>query len=115
VGALYRRPNSPCYWADYYDGTGKRVRVSTGTVDKQAAKDFLKVREGAVGRGAPIPPRLDRVTYDELRDNLLQYYRTTGKWKHLDEAERRIGRTRRPACRDHHVAGDPSLCRPAAQ
>lgn len=38
----------------------------------------------------PVPPRIDRVTYNTLRDNLMSYYRTTGRWKHLDEAQRRI-------------------------
>ncbi len=33
---------------------------------------------------------MDRVTFNELRDNLLSFYKTTGRWKHLDEAARRI-------------------------
>jgi hypothetical protein len=64
MGTLYQRPNSPCYWATYYDGTGKRVRVTTRTADKKEAKRFLKLREGAVAKGAPVPPRLDRVTFE---------------------------------------------------
>jgi hypothetical protein len=88
MGSLYRRPNS---WATYSDGSGRRVRASTGTDDKEEAKRFLKIREGKVGEGAPLPPRLDRITFDELRDGLMAYYRTTGRWKHLDDAERRIG------------------------
>jgi hypothetical protein len=90
MGRLYQRPSSPHYWADYTDAAGRRVRVSTGTEDREEAKRFLKLREGKVAEGAPIPPRLDRITFDELRDNLMTYYRTTGRWKHLDDAERRL-------------------------
>jgi integrase len=90
MGKLYERPRSPFYWASYYDGEGRRVRVSTGTADKEEAKRFLKVHEGKVAEGAPLPPRADRVTFDQLRDNLMVHYETTGKWKDLEEAKRRI-------------------------
>ena len=54
MGRLYERPRSPFLWADYYDGNGQRVRVSTGT---------------AVAEGIPLPPRLDRVMYEQLREH----------------------------------------------
>jgi hypothetical protein len=58
MGKLYQHPRSPFLWATYYDNTGKRVRVSTGTADRKEATRFLKLREGKVAEGAPILPRL---------------------------------------------------------
>jgi integrase len=42
-----------------------------------------------VGKGAPIAPRLDRILYDELAEDLRQHYRTTGR-RRLDEVEPRL-------------------------
>jgi hypothetical protein len=78
MGSLYRRPNSACWWAKYYV-SGRAVRVSTGTEKRKEAEAFLKRREGAVVNGAPIPPRADRIRYEEIADDLRVYYETTGK------------------------------------
>jgi integrase len=69
---------SSVWWARYYVN-GRKVRESTGTDDKKAARDFLKAREGAVVKGEPVMVRVDKVKYDELANDLRTYYRTTGK------------------------------------
>ncbi|WP_295398856.1 hypothetical protein [uncultured Thiocystis sp.] len=38
---LYRRPDSPKWWATYTDANGKRVRCSTGTAERQEADALL--------------------------------------------------------------------------
>lgn len=58
---------------------GRPVRESTKAEKETDARRFLKLREGAAATGAPIPPRLDRVLYDELAGDLRTYYRTTGR------------------------------------
>ena len=115
MGQLYQRPNSAKYWAAYYDTAGRRVRVSTGTDNREEAKRFLKLREGKVAEGAPIPPRLDRISFDELRDNLMTYYRTTGRWKHLDDAERRLAHVTRFFGGRRAVTITPDLIRAYAE
>lgn len=78
MGSIYQptlksgKPSS-IWWARYYIN-GRKVRESTGTEDKRAARDFLKGREGSVVKGEPILPRADRVTYDELLEDLLRHY-----------------------------------------
>src|SRR5437773_1730708 len=81
MGTLYERKGSSFYWADYVDTEGIRQRVSTGTADKKEAEDFLKIREGKVAEGVPVSPRIDRITFNEVRDNLLRHYDTSGDWK----------------------------------
>jgi len=44
---LYQRPDSEVYWISYNGSDGRRVRESTRTTDKEAAKRLLKDREGA--------------------------------------------------------------------
>src|SRR5215475_629396 len=80
---------SSVWWCKYYVN-GVAVRVSTKCDKEQNARRFLKLREGAAATGAPIPPRVDRVLYDELAADLRTFYRTTGRWKNLADVEDRL-------------------------
>jgi hypothetical protein len=75
MGALYKRGTR--YWIKYYVN-GRAVREGAGTDDREQARRMLKGREGAAATGAPIPPRLDRISYEELAGDLCTFYRTTG-------------------------------------
>jgi len=86
MGQLYQRGR--IYWCKYYVD-GRPVRESTGYERETDARRFLRTREGAVAAGAPIPPRLDRILYDELADDLVAFYRTTGR-RRLEEVEDRL-------------------------
>lgn len=86
MGYLYRRGR--IWWAKYYVNGAPR-RESTGTEKQEEARRFLKLREGAVGKGAPVAPRLDRILYDEAAQDLRGHYRTTGA-RDLGEAEFRL-------------------------
>src|SRR5881409_2701089 len=59
---LYQRPDSDVYWISYNGSDGRRVRESTRTTDKEAAKRLLKDREGRAARGEVLLPRVDRIT-----------------------------------------------------
>jgi len=86
MGHLYQRGR--IWWVKYYVN-GRPVRESTGTGKEKEAERFLKTREGAAATGTPIPPRLDRILYDELAQDLKQFYQTTGK-RRLGEVEDRL-------------------------
>ncbi len=86
MGYLDRRGR--IWWAKYYVNGAPR-RESTGTEKQEEARRFLKLREGAVGKGAPVAPRLDRILYDEAAQDLRGHYRTTGA-RDLGEAEFRL-------------------------
>src|SRR5262245_49079416 len=90
MGTLYQRAGSKFWWAQYLDNDGRRQRVSTGTSDEKQARDFLKIREGRAAEGTPIIARVDRVSFAEVRDNLLRQYEVSGSWKHMNNARRRI-------------------------
>jgi integrase len=86
MGHLYQRGN--VWWIKYYVN-GRPVRESTGTDKEKAARDVLKTREGRAAAGLPMPPRLDKVRYEELAADLRQHYKTTGS-RDLEEAEKRL-------------------------
>jgi len=86
MGSVYKQGTR--YWIKYYLD-GRPVRESTRTDDKEQAKRLLKGREGAAALGAPIPPRLDKITYDELAKDLRMFYETTGK-RRLAEVDDRL-------------------------
>jgi hypothetical protein len=94
MGSLYRPKlksgaEGRILWCKYYVN-GRPVRESTKCDREQDARRFLKLREGAVANGAPVSPRADRVLSDELAADLLEFYRTTGRWKNLDDVEDRL-------------------------
>src|SRR5262245_57620573 len=86
---LYQRPDSDVYWISYISSDGRRLRESTRTNDKEAAKRLLKDREGRAVRGEVLLPRVDRITYDEARADLIAYYKTSCN-RNLGEAEARL-------------------------
>src|SRR5262245_18275195 len=87
MGSVYRpklkdwrtRPvaeqRSTVWWMKFYVN-GRAVRASTGTDDKEAAKRELKKREGAAASGQPVMPRVDRIRYDEVAQDLRHHYET---------------------------------------
>jgi integrase len=86
MGSLYRRGN--VWWVKYYVN-GRPTRESTGTEKETEAKRFLKEREGRVAMGQPMLRRADRIPYEEVANDLRQYYQTTGS-RRLEEAEYRL-------------------------
>lgn len=93
MGYLYRpklRSGKPgrIWRAKWYEN-GKPVRVSTGATKRGDAKRFLELREGERAKGNSLPPRLDRITYDELAHDLREHYRTTGQ-RNIREVEFRL-------------------------
>jgi integrase len=86
MGSLYRR--GAIWWVKYYEN-GRPRRESTGTEKETEARRFLKEREGRAAMGQPILRRADRVSYEELAEDLRQHYRTTGA-RDLEEAGYRL-------------------------
>lgn len=80
MGSLYRptlksgKPGA-IYWVKYYVN-GRAIRESTRTDDKEAAKRLLKTKEGVAATGAPILPRIDRIRYEEVAEDLRTHYKT---------------------------------------
>ncbi len=91
MGMLYRRGS--IFWVKYYVN-GRAVRESTETAKEQEARRFLKLKEGAVATGAPIPPRMDRILYNDLAADLRQHYTTTGE-RDLEEVKPRLAHLER--------------------
>src|SRR5262249_43179406 len=86
---LYQRPDSDVYWISYIGSDGRRVRESTRTKDKEAAKRLLKDREGRAARGEGLLPPLDRITDDQARTDLMKFYKTY-ETRDMGEAEARL-------------------------
>src|SRR5262249_11763940 len=53
------------------------------------AKRVLDQRRGRVATGDPLPPRVDRVTYDEAAADLVRHYATT-QTRTLADVRRRL-------------------------
>ena len=94
MGHLYRRGST--WWIQFYQD-GQRVRMTSESDDKEVAKRLLKDHEARVTLKEPLVARSARVTYDELRRDLLAHYQSTGdrdleeagwRLKHLDRAFR---------------------------
>jgi hypothetical protein len=82
-GRTYQRPGSPFWWCAYYL-RGKQYRESTGEIDEQKALKFLKrrLRETGNDREGIKPfsgPQQERVTINEILDDLITHYKRGGK------------------------------------
>jgi hypothetical protein len=71
---------------------GKRSRNGKAETD---AKSLLRLREGDIGRGVAITPKVGRIRFDEAVKDVLNDYRTNRK-RSLDDVERRIKRHLKP-------------------
>jgi integrase len=78
VATIYRRPKADgsfTYWTKFRRD-GVLVRTNTGTDNRAKAQKFLRDQIGAIEEG--VAPNVDtrKVTYAQIRDNLLQDYET---------------------------------------
>jgi hypothetical protein len=94
------------------------VRMTTESTDEAVAKRMLREHEARVTLKEPLVARAARVTYDELRKDLVEHYQATESrdleeagWrlKHLDRAFRGPGRAR---SRRRPLRGTSSSARP---
>jgi integrase len=88
MGSLYKQAGSRIWWVKYHIH-GRPVRESTGTADDHEAQRFLKKREGQAAAGQPLMPRMDRIRYEEVVEDLRKHYEATGT-RDLREFRRRV-------------------------
>ena len=90
MGHLYQRGS--VWWIQFYQD-GQRVRMTSESTDENVAKRMLKEHEARVTLKEPLVASTARVTYDELRKDLVEHYQATGardlkeagwRLKHLD-------------------------------
>src|SRR4030095_13614141 len=67
------------WWMKYRDQRGVIHRESSGTSNHADAKRLLKLREGRAAEGKPILPRADKITIDELTDDLKAEYQANNR------------------------------------
>ena len=65
-------------WIKYYRN-GKAYRESSGSAKESDAKRLLRLREGDIARGVPITPKVGRVKFDELADDVVNDYLINGR------------------------------------
>jgi integrase len=80
TGAIFSVPGSRFLWVGYTDTKGEYVRESSKETQPTKAQKFLNNRLQAVASGNFLGPRVERITVDELFDDLLQDYRTHGQF-----------------------------------
>lgn len=88
MGTIYKRPLSKYWWIRYVKA-GKTIFESSRSTRKKDARALLIKREGQVQNGLPVGPRIDKLTWEEAVEDVLNDYRTNGK-RSLDHVERRL-------------------------
>ena len=76
MGSIYRRGNT--LWIKYYRN-GKPYRESSHSEKEGEAKKLLKRREGEIVEGRFQGLQVDRIRWDELRDDLISDYKINGR------------------------------------
>jgi len=76
MGRVFRR--GPVCWIGYYH-RGREIRESSHSESEAQARKLLKKRLGEIGRGRLIGPVEEKVTFEEMAQDLLRDYETNGK------------------------------------
>jgi integrase len=80
TGTIFKRLGSASLWVGYVGTDGKYIRESSGTSKRTEAQNFLKHRLEAASAGNFLGPRVEKITVNELFDDLLTDYKTHGKF-----------------------------------
>jgi integrase len=75
-GSVYR--HGAAYWCKYYLN-GKPIRENTHCKKEPDAKKFLKRRLGEIAVGRFISPQMEKVTLNELAEDIRADYKVNGK------------------------------------
>jgi integrase len=90
VATIYKRTKSDGSFTSWtkFRRDGKLIRTNTNTDVRAKAQKFLRDQLGAIEQG--IAPDVDvrKVTYQQVRDNLVEHYRTTGKRREREYMKR---------------------------
>ena len=73
MGCVYRRKNSKNYWIKYYRN-GKAYVESSHSRLREVAKMLLRKREGEISAGKIPSIHIEKVTFDDLADDLRVDY-----------------------------------------
>ena len=76
TGTIYKRSGSTSLWVGYIGPNGEYLRESSGSSRKTEAQNFLRKRMEAVSGGNFLGPRVEKITVNELFDDLLTDYKT---------------------------------------
>jgi integrase len=76
------------FWVRY-SVNGRFIRESTECTTKKGAQEFLDKQRGKAANGEVILPKVSRIRYEDVAEDLRQHYKTTGERK-LKEAESRL-------------------------
>jgi integrase len=86
---IERREQGP-YWIKY-QLNGRPVCISTDSDKYETAKSMLKLREGDVERGIPTTAAVNKITFDEAAQDLINDY-TTNKRRSLRVMKLRLAK-----------------------
>jgi len=100
MGSIYKRGN--VFWIKYYR-SGKALRESSSSTKESDAKRLLKLREGDLVRGVPVTPRIGRIKFDELAQDMVNDYKVNGK-KTLKDLKMRLRRHLLPFFGHHRAS-----------
>lgn len=95
MGSIYHCAGTGPWWIAYVGVDSRQYCESsrnknTGTKGTHAdAVRLLNLREGKIAEGAPVTPKIGRLTFDEAAADLLNDYRVNGK-RSLAVVERRV-------------------------
>lgn len=66
-------------WWIQYSVRGKRYRESSGSANRNDAVKLLRDRLGAAAQGKPVGPNVDKTSFDDIAQILLDDYRANGR------------------------------------
>ena len=100
MGCIYQRGRT---WWIKYRQDGLVYRETSSSTKARVATRLLRLREGAVEHGVPVIPKMDRITFHEAAQDIINDYEANGK-KSIRMLRQRITKHLRPFFRGRRMA-----------
>lgn len=97
------------WWIAYRGPDGRRIQESSGSLRKGDAERMLRRRVGAREHGLPVIPNVEKTTWEDGVQAMLEDFKTTGK-RSLDEVARRIKKHLAPEFGGRRLIGIRTAC-----
>jgi integrase len=90
LGVVFQQPKSSNWWIQY-SVRGRRIRETSGSINRADAVQLLKQRIGEVQAGKPVGSQIEKTTLSDLTAMLIDDYRAHGR-RSIDRAEDAVER-----------------------
>ena len=78
-GRIFKQKTSRFWWVQFYDGSGRKIRMSATSTSKTEATKFLRQKLAEIDGGNFVGPEQSRITVGDILDFVEADYKANGQ------------------------------------